>query len=515
MFDRLKQLGRRFWNSTLANPAKWFTDAVGGTKSVSGETVNEKTALGLSAYLACIKNISEDIAKMPCSIYERMDPRGRKQQTSHPVHRLLHDEANEEMSAMTFRETLTQHCLGWKGGFAEIVRNGAGQPAALYPLDPTTVQVCRDKTTRVLFYMVDNKPMQASDIFHIHGLGYDGLTGYVISQVAKDVVGNALAAQKFAGSFFANGTVASGVITVPDAMTETAFKHLRESFQQRYGGSGNQHKPVILEQGATWSQTSSEPQKAQMVEVLQQGVEEVCRLFRMPPHKVQHLLRSTFSNIEMQAIEYVTDCLLGWAVRWEQEVNRKLLLPRERVKLFAKHNFNMLLRGDQTARSAFYREMFNIGALSDNDIRELEDQNPVEGGDTYFVNAAMIPLDIASTGKHIATLQPKPEPTPPGDNPNDNSPPDPRSNPDRPDASNEHKRELLGRVAAAHTKQLEAAIAGVLRVEHDKVKRAAKRPDFKQWASDFYGKSHKAEVCDRLKPVLGSLSTSLRAVLEK
>lgn len=513
MFERTRNKLAKIFNSTLANPAKWFMEWAGAGKATSGETVNEKTALGLSAYLACIKNISEDVAKLPLGMYERIKPRGRTYLPDHPNTRVLHDEANPEMSAMTFRETLTQHALGWKGGFAEIVRTGSGATAELWPLDPCTVQVGRDSISNRLIYKVDNVYLADRDVFHIHGLGFDGLTGYVISHIAKDVIGNALAAQKFTGSYYANGTSATGVITVPDAMTETAFKHLRESFAQRHGGSNNQHKPIILEQGATWTATSTDPQKSQMVEVLQNGVEEVCRLFRMPPHKVQHLLRSTFSNIEAQAIEYVVDCLLGWAVRWEQEIYRKLLLPSEKSRLFAKHNFNMLLRGDMTARSAFYREMRNIGVFSTNDIRDWEDLNPVDGGDAYFVNAALVPLEIAAKGEHLATLQPEPEPRP---TPNDDSPNDPLQNPDDPNAATNHKRELLVRVAAAHTKPLAEAIAGVLRVEASKVARAAKhgkRDHSYAWARDFYRDGHKNHVSDRFKPSIQALCTSLEAVI--
>lgn len=510
MFERIIKTLSRFSNSTLANPAKWFTEWAGGGKATSGETVNEKTALGLSAYLACIKNISEDIAKLPLGMYERVQPRGRNYLPNHPNTRVLHDEANPEMSAMTFRETITQHALGWKGGFAEIVRTNGGSTAALWPLDPTTVEIGHDSVTKKLVYRVSGQYMADRDIFHIHGLSFDGLTGYVISRIAKDVIGNALAAQKFTGSYYANGTSATGVITVPDAMSETAFKNLRESFAQRHGGSNNQHKPIILEQGATWVPTSNDPQKSQMIEVLQNGVEEVCRLFRMPPHKVQHLLRSTFSNIEAQAIEYVVDCLLGWAVRWEQEIYRKLLLPSEKTKLFAKHNFNMLLRGDMTARSAFYREMRNIGVFSTNDIRDWEDLNPVEGGDAYFVNAALVPLEIAAKGEHIATLQPDPEPR---DTPNDDAPLDPRDNPGDRDAAARHKREILGSVAAVHGKAIEDAIAGVLRLEHDKAVRASKRKDSYAWASAFYEKDHKKHVSDRLKPSIEALSKSLEAIV--
>lgn len=502
-------------DSNLASPADWFVDwARGGGPASSGEVVNETTALGITAYLACIKNISEDVAKLPLGIYQRQEPRGRKQLRDHPLHVLLNNEANPEASAMSVREVLTSHALGWGGGFAEIQRRG-GEPIALWPLDPTGVEVRRDTWgEKLLFYSVHGVPMVPRDILHIHGLGHSAYAGWILALLAKDPIGNALAAQKFSGSFFGNGTSTTGTIEVPDAMSETAFKHLRESFFERHTGTENQWRPVILEQGAKYSPTSTEPQKSQMIEVFQHGVEDICRLFRMPPHKIQHLLRATFSNIEMQALEYVTDCLLGWLVRWEQEIWRKLLFPQERKRVYAKHNLDMLLRGDTAARTAYYRELFNIAALSDNDIREKEDLNPIPGGDTYFLNAALVPLEMAAKGEHLAAKQapaPAKQATPNEMPPSEGSPDD-----NEPPASSlvDHRFEIAARIAVAHTAAIREAIAAVLRIEHDKVTRAAKKPEFESWKARFYRENHPRDVRSKLKPAFDALYASLDSVLE-
>lgn len=506
-------------NSNLSYPDAWLTDALtGGTKASSGERVNEKIAMGLAVYLACIKNISEDIGKLPLGIYKHIEPRGSKRQRTHAADSLLHFSPNNEMTAMSFRETITAHALGYHGGFAEIVFDGAGRPAELWPLDPTTVQVMRaNDPDSTLFYMVDGVPMDARYILHIHGLGYDGITGYCIARLAKDVIGNALASQKFSGSFFANGMTISGIIEMTRSLSDTAYKRFRESFHMRHGGASNSHKPLILEDGATYKPIAAKPQESQMVETLQMGDEYICGLFRMPPHKVGILRRATNNNIEQQALEYVQDTLLAWLVRWEQEIWRKLLLPRERADYFAKHNVNMLLRGDMTARSAFYREMFNIGALSDNDIRELEDLNPVDGGDSHFVNAALVPLDMAATGEHLKAKQ---DETPPkqdgsGGNSSDPKPPesDPKTNAAMKRSELNHRRELIGRIAAAHRKSIEQELSSILRVEHDKVTRASKRKDSYAWASDFYRNEHKKHVSERLRPHLEALATGVEAVL--
>jgi HK97 family phage portal protein len=492
-------------NSGIRDPAQWLVDWIrGGAPASSGEVVNEVTVLGLTTYLACIKNISEDVAKLPFGIYKRLK-RGREEIPDHPVTTLLHFQPNDEMTAFSFREVLTSHALGWGNAFAEIVRDGAGHPIELWPLDPTAVQEVRTQDVeKRLIYLVHGVPVPHRNVFHFHPLGYDGLTGYNLPRLVKDPLGNALAAQAFAGAFFGNSTSTSGVIEVPDAMSEPAFKHLRESFFQRYAGSGNQWKPIILEQGAKFNPTSTEPQKSQMIEVFQHSVEEICRLFRMPPHKVQHLLRATFSNIEMQALEYVTDCLLGWVVRWEQEVWRKLLSKEEKRTLYAKHNLEMLLRGDTAARTTFYREMFNIGAVSDNDIREKEDMNPIEGGDTYFVNSALIPLDMAATGEHFKAKQAAEGPKTPEQTP---------KTPAKPPAD-DHRIEILGRVAAAHTRLLKDALEALLQSEYDKVSRASKSSDFGAWAAAFYGETHRITIEHRLKPIMEAFDTSVNGILE-
>lgn len=388
--------------STLSQPMQWLIDAWSGGASSSGERVTPAKAMSVAAYFACIRNISEDVGKLPFSVYERLEDRGRSLAWNHPAYRLIHDEPNPEMSAMTFRETLTAHALGWSGGYAEIVRNNAGQAMELWPLDPTSVCVGRLSTGGLAYRVTgsDGKQviLRGEDVLHIHGLGYDGLTGYMLPFVARESIGGALAVQNRANAFFKNGAVTSGILQVAKQMDKAAMELLRESFTERYVGQGNHYKPLILTQGTTYTPISVDPDKAQQVDTLQWNVEEMCRLFRMPPHKIQNLLRSTNNNIEHQAIEYVQDALDGWLKRWEHECNRKLILPTQRAKYYTKINEKALLRGDTAARSAYYREMFNVGVLSQNDIRELEDMNPVEGGNTYYLNRALIPSKLAKEG---------------------------------------------------------------------------------------------------------------------
>lgn len=490
-------------NSTLSYPEAWLRDAfTGGVEASSGERVNEKIAMMLPAFFACVRNISEDVAKLPFGIYKRLNPRGSERQRKHPADWLIFREPNPEMSALVWRETVTAHALAYHGGFSEIVFDGAGRPTEIWPLDPTSVQVMRTQDERrLLFYMVDNKPVPAENMLHIKGLGYDGITGYALARMLKEAIGSAIAAQKFSGTFFANGTTLSGVLEVPDALSETAFKHLRESFHARHGSADRQHKPLILEQGTKYSPISSDPEKSQMTDTIYLNDEQIYKIFRMPPHMVGDLRRATFSNIEHQALEYVKYTLGRWLCHWEQEIDRKLLQRRERIEFFSKHNDNALLRGDSAARAAFYHAGIFDGWLSDNDVRELEDLNPIEGGDTYFVQSAMVPLEMAAEGEHLSAKQPEVEPKP-EENPDDEPPDNEAMN---------RRREIVMRMFAAQREQLKNTLTSLMRVEHDKATRAAKRTDGVREMLDFYKNGHVQRVADQLSPIFDGFEAILEA----
>lgn len=486
--------------------SSWLRNLIGTeSKSVSGESVNESSSMALSAYFASIRAISEDVAKLPLFVYKRLQPRGKERVgQSDTVQQILHDAANEEMSAMSFRETITAHALGYHGGFAEIVRDGAGRAVALWPLDPTRVKVDRD-VDRNLVYVVTNDSggtviLQQRQVFHIHGLGFDGITGYVVSRIARESIGAALAAQKFRGSFFGNGATTTGILEVPQVLEDKALKHLRDSFAERYSGSANTYKPIVLEQGTKFTPTSNDPEKSQLVETMQFGVEDVARWFRIPLSKVQHLLKSAnFNSLEQLNTAYIVDTLTGWTVRWEQEIKRKLLPTRK--DHFAEHLFNALLRGDQAARSTFYREQFNIGALSQNDIRELENQNPIENGDVYYVNASMVPSDLAAQGP-----SPETEPGPVSIPENRDA-----DNQDESDESIDRMARAIDRVAKAHIKPLAYVLRRLLMVEASKAKRACKKGGLVEWMLRFYP-DHVEEVRSAIIPVVDSFCESVCAM---
>ncbi len=374
-----------------------------GPRTTAGVSVSADSAMALAAYYACLRNISEDLAKLPLHVYRRLEPRGRERVKDHPAYRALHVRANDESSAMSVRETLVHHAMGWGGGFAEIVRNG-NDPLSLWPIHPSRVKLWRTNAGRLKYRIRldggQQTDLNPQDVFHLHGLGGDGLMGYQLSVLAKEAVGLGLEAETFGAAYFGNGTVIRGILEHPGTLSDTARRRLAEYMADEHGGAAKAHGTRILEEGMKWKSMAIPADEAQFLETRQFQVEEIARWFRMPPHKIQHLLRSTFGNIESQAIEYVVDTLTPWATRFEQEAWAKLL--DEAPDLYAEHNFSGLLRGDDAKRAAYYQSRFNVGSLSQNDIRELENENPIEGGDEYYVPMNMSRTsDVAKDGVEV------------------------------------------------------------------------------------------------------------------
>lgn len=470
-----------------SNPAIWSGESGPSRVSTAGEAVSPTTAMALSAYYASIRNISEDVGKLPLKMYERLEGRGKRPAPEHPIYGLIHDTPNDDSGSITFRETLTSWALGWGNGYAEIVRDPSHRPIGLWPIHPSRVNPRYDKeisgqmsqkASHVVYFvkMADGNevPFRQDSIFHLRGLG-DGLTGFSVASIGCDSIGRALATQRFSGKFYANGTSAGGVFTFPGTLKDSAMKRLRETWPS---GLPSAHKPLFLEGGMDWKPISIPPEEAQMLETMEFTVSDVARWFRMPPHKIQDLARATFDNIEHQSLEYVGDTLHPWLVRWEQEITRKLLLPAERGRYFAEHVVLGLLRGDQDARAKFFSAMFQIGAFSQNDIREAENMNPIPGGDVYYV-----PLNLGPTNEAGPT--PRPEPAKP--------------------TKTANRREQYKKATA---RMFADAAARILRKETNAVLRASKKFDgsaMLEWSQKFYSE-HEATVRDTMMPAAEALA---------
>ena len=372
--------------------------------ATSGKRVNERTSMQMTAVYSCVRILSEAIACLPLNVYHYNAEGGKEKAFDHPLYRLLHDEPNPEMTSFIFRETLMTHLLLWGNAYAQIIRNGKGEVIALYPLMPDRMEVDRDDRGRLYYKYTksnDDAPtmdngsviLDPSDVLHVPGLGFDGLVGYSPIAMAKNAIGLAIAAEEYGSKFYANGAAPSGVLEHPGTLKDPG--RVRDSWNSTFGGSGNSHKVAVLEEGMKYTPISISPNEAQFLETRKFQINEIARIFRVPPHMVGDLEKSSFSNIEQQSLEFVKYTLDPWVVRWEQALYRTLLSEEEKKTLFFKFNVEGLLRGDYASRMNGYATARQNGWMSANDIRELEDLDriPAElGGDLYLVNGNMLPL---------------------------------------------------------------------------------------------------------------------------
>lgn len=515
--------------ATLRNPPDWLVDSLtGGAATLSGERVSPASATSLSTYYAALRAISEDCGKLPLMLYKRRPKQGKDRIPDHPIYRLIHDEPNPTMSSQAFRETLTHHAMGWGNGYAQIQRRGS-VPIALWPIMPDRVRAewVNDRTRREIVYIVRgqagepdmNIPMR--DMFHLHGLGFDGLGGYSIAKLAKQSLGLAMAEEKSGAAFFGNAARPHVVLESPLPMDPEAKKNLAAAWERAHRGVENAHKTVVLEGGMKASVLGVPLEDQQWVLSMQHSVEEICRWFRIPPHKVQHLLRSTFSNISHQSIEYVVDTLLAWLLRWESEIWRKLVPRADQTDLFAEHIVEGLLRGDPEQQSKLFIAGRQWGWFSINDIRTYMNLNPIgPEGDVYMTPLNMVPADqLGKTPEPDSDVTPESVPAPPADaaamarllkgrdgidgkdgrNGQDGRPGEdgrtgpqgdtgsvgPPGPPGEP-AARVIDLNAIDALIESHTPLLVEAYGRVLRVEAEKAGRASKRNDLATWAGEFY-----------------------------
>jgi len=375
--------------------------------STAGKAVTEQSAMQMTAVYACVRILSEAIAGLPLHLYRYNEDGGKEKALGHPLYLLLHDEPNPEMSSFVFRETLMTHLLLWGNAYAQIIRNGKGEVMALYPLMPNRMTVDRDSNGQLYYsYQKSNSDaptmpggtviLKPSDVLHVPGLGFDGLVGYSPIAMAKNAIGLAIATEEYGAKFFANGATPGGILEYPGTVKDP--DRVRDSWNRGFSGSQNAGKVAILEEGMKYTPISIAPEQAQFLETRKFQINEIARIFRVPPHMVGDLEKSSFSNIEQQSLEFVKYTLDPWVVRWEQSIQRTLLTAEEKTQYFVKFNLEGLLRGDYQSRMNGYATARQNGWMSANDIRELEnlDRIPAEaGGDRILVNGNMLPLEKA------------------------------------------------------------------------------------------------------------------------
>ena len=369
----------------------------------------------MTAVYACVRILSEAIAGLPLHLYRYKPDGGKEKAINHPLYLLLHDEPNPEMSSFVFRETLMTHLLLWGNAYAQIIRNGKGEILALYPLMANRMTVNRDSKGR-LYYEYrrsfdeagdrsgETVVLMPEDVLHIPGLGFDGLVGYSPIAMARNAIGLAIATEEYGSKFFANGAAPSGVLEHPSVIKDP--QKVRDAWMSQFGGSANSGKIAVLEEGMKYTPIAIAPEQAQFLETRKFQINEIARIFRVPPHMLADLEKSSFSNIEQQSLEFVKYTLDPWVIRWEQSIQRTLLTPAEKKDYFVKFNVEGLLRGDYQSRMSGYATARQNGWMSANDIRELENLDRIpaeEGGDLYLINGSMLPLKDAGAFANTET----------------------------------------------------------------------------------------------------------------
>lgn len=382
-----------------SNPASWLVNMFSGGATATGLRVGETNAMSWTPLATGIRFLAESMASLPLHVYRRIE-RGKEFVESHPITRLV-TAPNPEMTWFEFVELMQTHIVLWGNGYAQIVWNALGEPIELWPLNPDRVQLKR--TPRGIMYQISLPSdglgslggmvtLPADEVLHIRGFSRWGILGEQIASVHREAIGLGLATEEFAARFFGNGPNASGFLSHPGELSEDARNRLAKSIDAQVGGLSQAHRTLILEEGIEWKQTIVDPQKAQFLELRQFQVTEASRILRIPPHLLYDLNRATFTNIEHQGREVVTYTLLSWVRRWEGRLNKLLISDKMKNTFYTKFSLDAFLRGDTQTRYAAYASARQQGWLSVNDIRELEDMNPVEDGDGYLQPVNMVPL---------------------------------------------------------------------------------------------------------------------------
>jgi HK97 family phage portal protein len=367
-----------------------------GAVSTSGAFVSPTNAEAISTVFACVQSIAESVASLPLLIYRKQSNGDRERAEDYPLYRVLHDAPNERQTALEFREQLTAHVLLWGNGYAEIQSDANGNIIALNPIHPRSVTIVRLPSGRVRYDVADPingrvRPLLQDEILHLKDRSDDGIVGKSRIRVAREMLGGALAQQEHGNRTFANGTRLSGVLQTPHQMTDEQLARLRDSWSSQYAGNANSGKTAILENGLTYEQLSMSLEDAQWVQSRQFSVEEICRLFRIPPTMVGDLRFGNYSNTSELSRHFIVFGLRRWLSMWEESCERALLSTAAQRRYVIEHAVEGLLRGDAANRADFYDKGIASGWLLPSEARRLENLPTIEGLDDRARQAASAP----------------------------------------------------------------------------------------------------------------------------
>jgi HK97 family phage portal protein len=389
--------------------------------------VTPETALTYSAVYAAVRCIAEAVSCLPLNLFERLPTGGKAPFRASPLHALLHDEPNPEMTSLQWREAAMAHLLLWGNSYSEIVRDLDGNVVEIWPIDPTIVTPTRTESGELYYDLNRGKSfITAANMLHIPGLSFDGISGMSPIALARQSIGLSMAVEQFGAGYFGRGARPGGVLTFPGQLSAEARSNLRRSFEELHAGGANSHRVALLEAGLKWEAIGVPPDDSQFLQSREFQVIEIARWFNIPPNKLKDLSKTSYNSLEQMNISFAVDTLRPWLVRWEQQLNRKVIRPKDRGRLFFEFNVDGILRGDLQSRYQSYSIARNWGWLSVNEIREKENLNPIDGGDVYMqpLNMQALGTDpasapatdpslIATTPAPAAPAPAQPEPTPP------------------------------------------------------------------------------------------------------
>jgi HK97 family phage portal protein len=383
-------VGRKF-GLTTDDYFRWYAGSNGA------RAVNAQTAMQLSAVWSCVRLLSETVATLPLSLYERDEKGGKQVARGNPLYTLLHDQPHANLSAVEYWETVVAHVALWGNHYSRIVRV-RGRVVSLEPLNPDRMAEPRVNEAGELIYCYlgsrGEEILTEAEVFHVKGFGVTGTSGLSVVGMARQSMSLAMATEEAASKVFQNGMQPSGFIEAPMVLKTEQRKQFRESLEE-FTGSANTGKTLLLEAGMKYSPLSMNPEDAQMLETRAFNIEEICRWFRVPPWMIGHTENSTSwgTGLEQQMIAFLTFALRPYLTRIEQAVKRSLLSPAERLSLFAEFNLEGLLRADSQGRAALYSQMAQNGVYTRNEIRARENLPPIEGGDVLTVQSNLVSLD--------------------------------------------------------------------------------------------------------------------------
>ena len=385
--------------ATARGPIDNFWYAPVGLANTSGIDITPDVSLTLSTVFCAVNLLSNTMKTVPLFVYRRLADGGREVAKNHPLQKLLHVAPSPDQSAGRFKWYMQACALLWGNGYAEIQRNGRGEPVALWPIHPARVTPRYDSFTDRLYFEVRGTTgvtdlVPSADMFHYYGFTNDNLCGVSVVTVARESMGLALATQQFGAAYFGNGAKPGGILEHPGKLSESASKRLRSSWSDVHQGSANANKVAILEEGMKFQSIGIPPEDSQFLQTREFQVDEIARWFNVPPHKLKAMRQAKYNVVEEQNIEFVGDTMLPWFTDFEEQASLKLFSNQGRGDYFAEFKVDGLLRGNSAARSAYYREMLNIGVMTINEIRQLENLNPIgEDGDKHFLQMNMTTVE--------------------------------------------------------------------------------------------------------------------------